>query len=1540
MLIEQLLLNTGNTVATYRTYFTVDTTVGVNDPAPSLFISSTGLPTGNGNGHITNVETGDGGTASINSFSGIGLAYTVISYTYDSNSGTYSGYFDSQYGLYDIAIHGPITSLTQIPTTIQTFVLISNVVDIDLSYVTNLQAVTLSKFNPSLPFLSTLNITNLLSLGTVQIFNSDLTQLDLSGLSNLSQLIINDSPSLNTFLGKEDCSSLTYLDITNCNFTSVQDFHFLTFVVGSPCSLYISGNPISSGGIDVSDSANGYIYSLESVTNLIASTCSLYHFSNIGQWSVSRPNTHPNLSVSISYQIYKNSSIYDNSNLTITEDYYNQTISGTFGFTDPSYYIPNVFSVGFTVDVGGFGATLPYATSTIGVDTSSITVLVMSSTTQDVQVHLESAGDSFDIYFSISYTIPYITAFLSTLDISNNDFSSGLSLNTFASLGILKINNCNLNETLLSGISSLSELYASYNTFGYLGSALQFNNPVSPLYAPSLQKLVLSHNSLFSMFDTYSGLPGIYYLDLSWNTNLSDLGLYPAPSPGFLYISYLDISHTKLSSSSANGYNDFMNDLSTNSSLMYLYADWSPITVDANTIVSIIASNPNLRVLKASHTNDVSYGMPFLNGIYSHLSSISLHNEIIELDLSYSRVDQVVFDDGATFTNLEIVNISNSLVSDVHLGNASINFPKLVTLNLSHNSITNWTQPTTNGDNINNFQLLQNLILNNNPIDIFNLKSTGDKGVLVNLDLENCTEITEINIGHLGGPITLQNVNMNLNSSVGKTVTFYFENIIDLNSFTLSNTTIVGKNLYVDTNVSLTNTSTFYFGSLLSTFGQGDLTIYISDSNNYGPKSISLYDTQLSQIYVNPSTVMNSFSVDSCATWDAPTLNSSISQIISYLVSASNPGGFINLTNNEYLGTGQKVLSTLESKIDSFLLNSIGITFDTSSAPNYMAYNPNRDVLFTAYSNNKLIATDADTLSVGYGTGYIITGGSFSGGKVIYYKIDSTSEEIALSISSDVVTPILVGYANIGSYSVLGNFTVTDPILDVAYDSYNEIVYLTGNHFLELRDSHANHNIYTLVGTRSTSSKFRFDSNNNRMWATNGFDVEVFFTQSSPPTTIYTGLTNSRQIAFSSISNEMYVGEFPQPSLGVSNVLIFDCATSSYGTLKSTFQIPTNINRMEYNEWLNQIYIIDKNYEMYIYSCDEGILLGPNTNNFSQGIISSGDFVRDIVYNPNIHFRSMWISFDSGGPNSNNILTYDDTVNQILLPVNDLEVLRGLSWNIITDDYPVTSLIDNDVYNYLQESGANGIKQTWAISKLTKLLRGEPYGADNGTIVRTTNRTNTWDNLIALYPYLPLNNTTVVTSVTASMNNYSVNLITPGASTYITYNNPSNLTFDDVGIFGTSGSYGYNSSPLPHITDNLNYGAYYENYSVSEDGLLGAINGSRYDGISMDSTNSKFGMGNTYSTSIAGSGLMSVSRIGLTVSLYINGSMITQSSQVSLGPTTSIYYHALKDSSTGNPTLENTNRIKGFHVGENITSAMQKDLFDAWAYYLNAKIYV
>jgi len=86
--------------------------------------------------------------------------------------------------------------------------------------------------------------------------------------------------------------------------------------------------------------------------------------------------------------------------------------------------------------------------------------------------------------------------------------------------------------------------------------------------------------------------------------------------------------------------------------------------------------------------------------------------------------------------------------------------------------------------------------------------------------------------------------------------------------------------------------------------------------------------------------------------------------------------------------------------------------------------------------------------------------------------------------------------------------------------------------------------------------------------------------------------------------------------------------------------------------------------------------------------------------------------------------------------------------------------------------------------------------------------------------------------------------------------------------------------------------------------------------------------------------LMSVSRIGLTVSLYINGSMITQSSQVSLGPTTSIYYHALKDSSTGNPTLENTNRIKGFHVGENITSAMQKDLFDAWTYYLNAKIYV
>jgi hypothetical protein len=75
----------------------------------------------------------------------------------------------------------------------------------------------------------------------------------------------------------------------------------------------------------------------------------------------------------------------------------------------------------------------------------------------------------------------------------------------------------------------------------------------------------------------------------------------------------------------------------------------------------------------------------------------------------------------------------------------------------------------------------------------------------------------------------------------------------------------------------------------------------------------------------------------------------------------------------------------------------------------------------------------------------------------------------------------------------------------------------------------------------------------------------------------------------------------------------------------------------------------------------------------------------------------MWISFGtSGGPNSNNISTYVNSPIQILLPVNELEVLRSLSWNITTDDYPVTALIDNDIYNYLQESGANGIKQTCA----------------------------------------------------------------------------------------------------------------------------------------------------------------------------------------------------------------------------------------------------
>jgi len=694
----------------YRTYFTIDTTLGIES---KLYIKSPGQ-------FITSIETGEG-----NAYINYDYDYTVIEYNY-INSGIHNGYFDSEYEISHLEISGPVSNITQIPVSIK----------------------------------------------QLYLYKSNLTQLDLTGLVNLQSLVINDSP-LNTFLGKEDCSSLIHLDITNCNFTKVQDFHFLNFVsITHSCYLSISGNPIST--IDISNESNNHIYSLENIEVLNAGTCSLLSFSNVGQWVINMPATHPNLSLSIPYKVYKNSSHYDSGNLIIKEDYYNQKINGLGEFTDNNYYIPNVFNFEFTIDVIGSISELINTNSTIGVDYSFMTFSSTDITSQDIQIHLESVGDSFDIYFSIPYTYNNISSRLTDLDLSNNSLDS-LNLSTFQSLNVLKINNCYLDNLL--GVDNIKELYASYNKFESLP---QISN---------LTKLIIDNNNIYSISDIPLTLN---YLDVSFNTNLSNLNL------SRLSLIHLDISHTKLSSSLQNGYHDFMSELGIMISLEYFNGDYSPITVDGHIIKNIINSNKSLRIFKASHSD-----------IYGTIDKINTHSEIVELDISYSKVSEFIFDNGK-FRNLEILNLSNSLINNIHFGEGNITFSKLITLDLSHNMIPNWTQSTTNGDNVNSFPLLQNLILNNNPISIFNLRTSANKGSLVNLDLENCTEVTEINIGHLGGPLSIQNVNLKLNTPKDRTVIFYFENVLDLNSFILSNTKVVNKQVNINGIVYETNRDIFY----------------------------------------------------------------------------------------------------------------------------------------------------------------------------------------------------------------------------------------------------------------------------------------------------------------------------------------------------------------------------------------------------------------------------------------------------------------------------------------------------------------------------------------------------------------------------------------------------------------------------------------------------------------------------------------------------------------------------------------------------------
>lgn len=306
------------------------------------------------------------------------------------------------------------------------------------------------------------------------------------------------------------------------------------------------------------------------------------------------------------------------------------------------------------------------------------------------------------------------------LSLNNNDFSlTGLNLKDF---NLLKLNasNCKLNDYNFFISQTIEELDLSSNDFMYLDfSSIDIN-------LPNLTKIDLSNNLLLNSITGFTSK--IKEIIVNKSPNLEILNL-----ENVINLEKINISETKIQDLDVKNLSNNIQEYSISKSKIdieeYLDSGVEIVNLENNDLFgSLTIKNTNLKML----------------------------------NLSNNKLEEITFE--GDFINLEEIRLNNNNIRIIRFGNKKVSkFPKLRVLDLSNNLIENWTQSTTNCDDISNFNKLVELNLDNNNLQYFHLNRTNsESNSNLSITLNSCLKLNFINIGFLNyNPVRVCNLSVN-----------------------------------------------------------------------------------------------------------------------------------------------------------------------------------------------------------------------------------------------------------------------------------------------------------------------------------------------------------------------------------------------------------------------------------------------------------------------------------------------------------------------------------------------------------------------------------------------------------------------------------------------------------------------------------------------------------------------------------------------------------------------------------------------------------
>ena len=254
---------------------------------------------------------------------------------------------------------------------------------------------------------------------------------------------------------------------------------------------------------------------------------------------------------------------------------------------------------------------------------------------------------------------------------------------------------------------------------------------------------------------------------------------------------------------------------------------------------------------------------------------------------------------------------------------------------------------------------------------------------------------------------------------------------------------------------------------------------------------------------------------------------------------------------------------------------------------------------------------------------------------------------------------------------------------------------------------------------------------------------------------------------------------------------------------------------------------------------------------------------------------------------------------------------------------------DSDAQAFIDAALITGANQQSVLNTFVLMLKG----------TGTTNSSNLFSKIYALYPYCPIDESTATATA------YSYNLINP-ATFQIAWTGFVSGNYTVNGVIGGSGKYG-RSGFIPSVSgdiDSLALTAYSRTDTANNSTALGcrinSTTGNTFlqprlvSGNKLSARISSLAS-NTQSTSTVTSlGLLTGNRTdALTVSMYKNGVNVGERTNIANNSlcTFEAYVHAYNNS--GSAASNDTREYAGFSIHQGFTVNEMADFFEAWDYY-------